>query len=276
MRSPVVFIIILCVNVITCGSSRNFVIAGSPSPHITWDRKDLNSSQVWLLWSKTFENLKKLLAQKYLWTAKYKLTGVSSQKQSCTPLHSSTWWWNAKVMFWGESQNSLRMRLKSSKTHLLAYRAGCTTLAWVMSSFLMASTVSSSTVLKVMVMVIIAITTTIANSQRPIVRRQVVGQPLTSLHPGTLCLLRTVAATAPSLLLEGKLKSSRSLFTLSILRPFSIAGKMDPWIILPWAPPPQHHFSSSFNLISKNLPFLISNQTRKLHHSVLIFDSPSW
>ena len=167
---------------------------------------------------------------------KYKLTGVSSQKQSCTPLHSSTWWWNVKVMFWGESQNFLRMRLKSSKTHLLAYRAGCTTLARVMSSFLMARPVSSSTMLKMMVMVIIATTT--ANSQLPIVGRQVVGQSLTSLHPGTLCLLRTVAATAPSLLLEGKIKSSRSLFTLSILRPFSIAGKMDPWIILPWAPTP--------------------------------------
>ena len=136
----------------------------------------------------------------------------------------------------GETQNFLRMRLKSSKTHLLAYRAGCTTLAWVLSSFLMACTVSSSTMLKMMVMVIIA--TTIANSQRPIVRRQVVGQPLTSFHPGTLRLLRTVAATAPSLLLQGKIKSSRSLFTLSILRPFSIAGKMDPWIILPWAPTP--------------------------------------
>ena len=107
MISPVVFIIILCVNVITCGSSRNFVIAGSPSPHITWDRKDLNSSQVWLLWSKTLENLNKLLAQKYLWTAKYKLTGVSSQKQSCTPLHSSTWWWNAKLIFWGEKSKFL-------------------------------------------------------------------------------------------------------------------------------------------------------------------------
>ena len=230
---------------LTCGSSRNFVIAGSPSPHITWDRLNFNPFWVWLLGRKTLGNLNKLLAQKYLWTAKYKLTGVSSQKQSCTPLHSSTWWWNAKVMFWrGKNKFSCKWRIfKSIKTNLFAYRAGCTTLSQV-SFFLMARTVSSSTMLKMVVMVI---TTTIANSQRPIVRRQVVGQPLTSLHPGTLRLLRTVAATAPSLLLEGKIKSGRSLFTLSILRPFSIAGKMDPWIILPWALQPQHHFSSYFN-----------------------------